>query len=101
MSGQAAYHQRNFVRHTPRLVLDQHKAAVKAWTSLSADSWRVEAVPRTGDKFWNTSSGAMLNSIDTGSQVCSIVWSKHQRELCSSTAIPRTNSFCGSTHDQD
>ena len=34
-------------------------------------------------KFWNTSSGNILNSIDTGSQVCSLVWSRHQRELCS------------------
>ena len=35
-------------------------------------------------KLWNSNNGAMLNSIDTGSQVCSLLWSRHQRELCSS-----------------
>ncbi|KAH9318192.1 hypothetical protein KI387_019961, partial [Taxus chinensis] len=33
---------------------------------------------------WNTHTGAFLNSIDTGSQVCALLWSKHQRELLSS-----------------
>ncbi|KAH9330480.1 hypothetical protein KI387_002588, partial [Taxus chinensis] len=33
---------------------------------------------------WNTHTGAFLNSIDTGSQVCALLWSKHQKELLSS-----------------
>jgi cell division cycle protein 20 (cofactor of APC complex) len=87
MSGQASYHQRNLSDHTPRLVLDQHKAAVKALDWCPFHRGLLASGGGTADrsiKFWNTSSGAMLNSIDTGSQVCSIVWSKHQRELCSS-----------------
>ncbi|KAF2581687.1 hypothetical protein F2Q68_00001604 [Brassica cretica] len=35
-------------------------------------------------KFWNTRTGACLNSVDTGSQVCSLLWSKNERELLSS-----------------
>ncbi|XP_006289703.2 cell division cycle 20.2, cofactor of APC complex [Capsella rubella] len=35
-------------------------------------------------KFWNTHTGACLNSVDTGSQVCSLIWSQNERELLSS-----------------
>lgn len=35
-------------------------------------------------RFWNTSTGACLNMVDTHSQVCSLVWSKHSKELVSS-----------------
>jgi len=35
-------------------------------------------------KFWNSNSGALLNSVDTGSQVCSLLWSTHSKEICSS-----------------
>jgi cell division cycle 20, cofactor of APC complex len=73
--------------HAPRLILKQHKAAVKALDWCPFHRGLLASGGGTADrtiKFWNSSSGAMLNSIDTGSQVCSIVWSKHQRELCSS-----------------
>jgi cell division cycle protein 20 (cofactor of APC complex) len=73
--------------HAPRLVLKQHKAAVKALDWCPFHRGLLASGGGTADrtiKFWNSSSGAVLNSIDTGSQVCSIVWSKHQRELCSS-----------------
>uniref|UniRef100_A0A0D3ARA5 CDC20/Fizzy WD40 domain-containing protein n=1 Tax=Brassica oleracea var. oleracea TaxID=109376 RepID=A0A0D3ARA5_BRAOL len=32
-------------------------------------------------KFWNTRTGACLNSLDTASQVSSLLWSNNQREL--------------------
>ncbi|KAL4186825.1 hypothetical protein AMTRI_Chr09g36010 [Amborella trichopoda] len=35
-------------------------------------------------KFWNTHTRACINSVDTGSQVCSLLWSKNERELLSS-----------------
>ncbi|KAK4480539.1 hypothetical protein RD792_013616 [Penstemon davidsonii] len=35
-------------------------------------------------KFWNTDTGACLNSIDTGSQVCALLWNKNECELLSS-----------------
>jgi len=71
----------------PRLILKKHKAAVKALDWCPFHRGLLASGGGTSDrtiKFWNSSSGAMLNSIDTGSQVCSIIWSKHQRELCSS-----------------
>ncbi len=35
-------------------------------------------------RFWNTNLGACVNSVDTKSQVCSIQWSQHYKELVSS-----------------
>jgi cell division cycle protein 20 (cofactor of APC complex) len=71
----------------PRLLLTQHKAAVKAlaWCPFRRDL--LASGGGTADrtiKFWNSNNGTILNSIDTGSQVCSLLWSKHQRELVSS-----------------
>eukprot|EP00934_Nitzschia_sp_Nitz4_P008225 Nitzschia sp. Nitz4//scaffold274_size25273//8452//10116//NITZ4_008327-RA/size25273-processed-gene-0.13-mRNA-1//-1//CDS//3329545281//8215//frame0 len=71
----------------PRLVLQQHKAAVKALDWCPFRRGVLASGGGTADrtiKLWNSNSGAMLNSLDTGSQVCSLVWSRHQRELCSS-----------------
>jgi len=71
----------------PRLALTQHKAAVKALAWCPFHRGLLASGGGTADrtiKFWNANSGAVLNSIDTGSQVCSLLWSKHQRELCSS-----------------
>jgi cell division cycle protein 20 (cofactor of APC complex) len=44
-------------------------------------------------KFWNGSNGALLNSIDTGSQVCALLWSKHEKELLSSHGFS-DNQLC-------
>ncbi|CAI0417206.1 unnamed protein product [Linum tenue] len=35
-------------------------------------------------KFWNTITGACLNSANTYAQVCGLLWSKSERELLSS-----------------
>jgi cell division cycle protein 20 (cofactor of APC complex) len=35
-------------------------------------------------RIWNTALGTNLKTVDTGSQVCSIQWNSHQRELVSS-----------------
>ena len=72
---------------SPRLVLTQHQAAVKALAWCPFHRGLLASGGGTADrtiKFWNTNSGTLLNSIDTGSQVCSLLWSKHHRELCSS-----------------
>ncbi|GAU90203.1 hypothetical protein RvY_02654 [Ramazzottius varieornatus] len=34
-------------------------------------------------RFWNTLTGQALNSIDTGSQICNLAWSKHSQEIVS------------------
>lgn len=73
--------------HEPRQILKQHKAAVKALGWCPFHRGLLASGGGTADRkinFWNTTSCALLNSVDTGSQVCSIIWSKHQRELCSS-----------------
>lgn len=73
--------------HGPRSILKHHKAAVKALDWCPFRRGILASGGGTADrtiKFWNAGNGAMLNSVDTGSQVCSIIWSKHQRELCSS-----------------
>ncbi|CAN1264631.1 Cell division cycle 20.1, cofactor of APC complex [Linum perenne] len=35
-------------------------------------------------KFWNTNTGACSKSVNTGSQVCGLLWNKNERELLSS-----------------
>jgi len=72
---------------SPRLILTQHQAAVKALAWCPFHRGLLASGGGTADrtiKFWNSNSGALLNSVDTGSQVCSLLWSKHQQELCSS-----------------
>ncbi|CAN4089409.1 unnamed protein product [Withania somnifera] len=67
--------------------LEDHTAAVKglAWCPFQGN---LLASGGGGSdrciKFWNTHTGACLNSIDTGSQVCSLLWNKNERELLSS-----------------
>ncbi|KAK6925614.1 hypothetical protein RJ641_007333 [Dillenia turbinata] len=41
-------------------------------------------------KFWNSHIGACLNSIDTGSQVCPLLWGKNERGLLSSHRFAQT-----------
>lgn len=74
-------------RQSPRLTLTQHQAAVKALAWCPFHRGQLASGGGTADrtiKFWNSNSGAVLNSVDTGSQVCSLLWSKHNKELCSS-----------------
>jgi cell division cycle protein 20 (cofactor of APC complex) len=45
----------------------------------------------TNDKmvhFWNSTTGSKLSSIDTGSQVTSIIWSRTYKELVTSHGFP-------------
>ncbi|CAJ2654335.1 unnamed protein product [Trifolium pratense] len=64
---------------------EEHRAAVKAlaWSPFQSNL----LASGGGDnciKMWNTRTGARLNSVDTGSQVCSLLWNKNERELLSS-----------------
>jgi cell division cycle protein 20 (cofactor of APC complex) len=71
----------------PTFSLTQHTAAVKA---LAWAPWQKNLLASGGGtadrmiRFWNTSTGQCLNSIDTHSQVCSLQWSKHDKEIVSS-----------------
>ncbi|KAJ8438594.1 hypothetical protein Cgig2_010378 [Carnegiea gigantea] len=67
--------------------LEDHRAAVKALAWCPFQSNLLASGGGLNDrciKFWNTLTGACLNSVDTGSQVCSLLWSKRERELLSS-----------------
>ena len=69
-----------------RFKIDAHCAAVKAVAWCPHGASLLASGGGTADRrirFWNTSTGACLNEIDTGSQVCSLVWSQHEKELLS------------------
>lgn len=73
--------------YAPRLILDQHIAAVKA---VAWCPWQRNVLATGGGtadrtiRIWNAQDGANLQCVDTGSQVCSIQWSSHYKELVSS-----------------
>ncbi|KAK7062595.1 substrate-specific activator of APC-dependent proteolysis [Paramarasmius palmivorus] len=78
----------------------EHTAAVKA---LAWDP-HVSGVLATGGgtqdkhiRFWNTVNGTMLNELDTGSQVCNLIWSITSHELVSTHGFSSTtaqNQIC-------
>ncbi|CAE6011943.1 unnamed protein product [Arabidopsis arenosa] len=66
---------------------EEHTSAVKALAWCPFQSGLLATGGGGEDrtiKFWNTRTGACLNSVDTGSQVCSLIWSNKERELLSS-----------------
>lgn len=78
----------------------EHTAAVKA---LAWDP-HVSGVLATGGgtqdkhiRFWNVLPGTAISALDTGSQVCSLVWSKNSHELVSTHGFSSTapqNQIC-------
>ncbi|KAG7016229.1 Protein FIZZY-RELATED 3, partial [Cucurbita argyrosperma subsp. argyrosperma] len=70
----------------PVLRLTEHKAAVKAIAWSPHQSNLLASGGGTADRcirFWNTANGHQLESVDTGSQVCNLAWSKNVNELVS------------------
>ncbi|KAM7262734.1 hypothetical protein ACFE04_000417 [Oxalis oulophora] len=66
--------------------LTEHTAAVKAIAWSPHQSGLLASGGGTADRcirFWNTTNGHQLNSIDTGSQVCNLSWSKNVNEIVS------------------
>lgn len=78
----------------------EHTAAVKA---LAWDP-HVSGVLATGGgtqdkhiRFWNVVSGSLLHELDTGSQVCNLIWSLTSHELVSTHGFSSTtaqNQIC-------
>ncbi|XP_059656699.1 cell division cycle 20.2, cofactor of APC complex-like [Cornus florida] len=67
--------------------LEDHRAAVKALSWCPFQSNLLASGGGVGDqciKFWITNTGSRLNSVNTGSQVCCLLWNKHEHELMSS-----------------
>jgi len=77
--------------NAPKFQKTNHKAAIKA---LAWCPWQSNLLATGGGShdrnihFWNTTSGARVNSIDTGSQVTSLRWSTAYKELVSSSGFP-------------
>jgi len=77
--------------NAPKFQKTNHKAAIKA---LSWCPWQSNLLATGGGShdrmihFWNTTSGARVNSIDTGSQVTSLRWSTSYKEIVSSSGFP-------------
>ncbi|WCJ34132.1 Cell division cycle 20.2 cofactor of APC complex [Euphorbia peplus] len=66
--------------------MEDHTAAVKALAWCPFQSNLLASGGGGADKcikFWNTHTGACLNSVDSGSQVCALLWNNHERELLS------------------
>jgi len=81
---------------TPRYALTDHQAAVKALAWSPHERNLLATGGGTADrtiKFWNGQTGALLNSIDTGSQVCALQWNPHEKEILSSHGFAR-NQLC-------
>jgi cell division cycle 20, cofactor of APC complex len=77
-------------------VLTDHQAAVKALAWSPHERNLLASGGGTADrciKFWNASSGALINSVDTGSQVCALQWSPFEKELLSSHGYAE-NQLC-------
>jgi cell division cycle 20, cofactor of APC complex len=73
-------------QNTPLHSFTEHQAAVRA---LAWCPWAPNILASGGGtacrciKFWNVNNGNCLNSIDTKSQVCSLLFSKNYKELIS------------------
>jgi cell division cycle 20, cofactor of APC complex len=71
---------------SPRLILTDHKAAVKALAWAPFKSSLLASGGGTADrciKYWNIHTGNLVSSTDTGSQVCSLLWSPNRKEIVS------------------
>jgi cell division cycle protein 20 (cofactor of APC complex) len=80
----------------PRYELTDHQAAVKALAWSPHERNLLASGGGTSDrciKFWNTQAGSLLNSIDTGSQVCALQWNPNEKEILSSHGFAR-NQLC-------
>lgn len=80
----------------PRFTLTEHQAAVKALAWCPFERNTLATGGGSADrciKTWNAQTGSLLNSIDTGSQVLSLLWSKTEKELLSSHGFAE-NQLC-------
>mmetsp|Transcript_19580 Transcript_19580/g.34588 ORF Transcript_19580/g.34588 Transcript_19580/m.34588 type:complete len:492 (+) Transcript_19580:39-1514(+) len=76
----------NLHRTEPVLKFSEHQAAVKAIAWSPHQHGLLASGGGTADRcirFWNTVNNTALNCIDTGSQVCNLVWSKNLNEIVS------------------
>lgn len=71
----------------PKYTFTQHEAAVKAIAWCPWQKGLLASGAGAKDKtikFWNVDTGTLINSVESGSQVCSLLWNKHEKEIISS-----------------
>lgn len=71
---------------SPTLKFNEHQAAVKAIAWSPHQHGLLASGGGTADRcirFWNTVNNTALSCVDTGSQVCNLVWSRNVNELVS------------------
>lgn len=71
---------------TPICRFSEHTAAVKAIAWSPHQHGLLASGGGTADRcirFWNTLNNSPVNKIDTGSQVCNLIWSKNVNEIVS------------------
>ncbi|KAF0689567.1 Aste57867_18986 [Aphanomyces stellatus] len=88
----------NHMQTRPLHKLTQHVAAVKALAWCPWERHVLASGGGTADrtiKLWNVQSGSLLQSMDTGSQVCALLWSSGgaEKELLSSHGYAQ-NELC-------
>jgi cell division cycle protein 20 (cofactor of APC complex) len=72
--------------------LEDHTSAMKALAQYPFQSNLLASGGGEGDrciKFWNTHTGACFSSVNTGSLVFALLWSKNEKELLSSHGLPQ------------
>lgn len=71
---------------TPLHRFSEHTAAVKAIAWSPHQQGLLASGGGTADmkiRFWNTINGSLLSEVDTGSQVCNLMWSRTANEVVS------------------
>lgn len=77
---------------TPLHLFSDHTAAVKAIAWSPHQRGVLASGGGTADKSiktWNTLTGSLTNNVNTGSQVCNLIWSKNSNELVSTHGFSR------------
>jgi len=77
--------------NTPKATLSDHKAAVKALAWCPWQNNLLASGAGTADraiKIWNCNTQSLVKSVDTKSQVCSVVWSANCHEIASAHGFP-------------
>ena len=73
--------------YSPKFSLNQHSSAVKALAWCPYQRNILISGGGTKDKsikIWNTDNGSLINSFNTGSQVCCLMLNKYEKEIISS-----------------
>ncbi|QLL32909.1 hypothetical protein HG536_0D04310 [Torulaspora globosa] len=79
---------------SPVLKFEDHTAAVKALAWSPHKRGILASGGGTADrrlKIWNVNNGTKINDVDTGSQVCNMIWSKNTDEIVTSHGYSRYN----------